>query len=245
MFLKDILLIYFRERLMLAKKMAFFRDHQLNILAVIIGGIIYWIFIPFKPYVGSFLIKWLPVGLLLLMAWPYRAKDATAFLLAALFFHGIGDIIIDFEGDIYILLAIFPFILGHVLYIFAFKEDARPWTQLNGWEKALIVLIFVHGLIMASILLSILKLVFLLLIAVYMIIILSMVAYSIRADYSERLVLVGAFLYLLSDTVIAISSFVQFLPWSPYFTWPTYLLGQLFITVGYLSEKIESLTASS
>ncbi len=237
MFLNVSWMCFYREGSMVLKTIHFFQSHRHHILLIILTGMIYWMSIAFKPYLGSFILKWLPIGLLILLTWHHRQRAHVKWLFLGLAFHSIGDVIIDFEGDFSLLVAIFPFMIGHLSYAYTFYQDRRKFTKLATWEKAFIVFIILYGVAFSTILSTHLPLHFFIAVNMYIVIILGMVILSMVADYPEKLVLVGALLYVISDSLIAVDAFVLSLPWSPFLTWPTYLLGQLFITIGYLSEK--------
>ncbi len=237
MFLNVHPLYFFRDGLMLEKSRVFFQDHRLYIGLIVLIGIFYWISIPFKPYWGSILVKWLPIGLLTGLAWYHRKKPHVTVLTLALLFHGIGDIIIELEGENTLLLAILPFLIGHLLYALTFQKDRNDLAALTVWEKGIIVIIITYGLFFGIFLSFHLQLLYLLAVIPYIIVILSMVLLSVMARYTEKIIVLGALLYVISDSLIALTTFVMPWPWSPLLTWPTYFFGQLFITVGYLSEK--------
>jgi uncharacterized membrane protein YhhN len=65
----------------------------------------------------------------------------------------------------------------------------------------------------------------------------AMTASAILAGFSRPHVLIGALLFMISDSLIAAARFKA--GWAPaaYLVWPTYYLGQYGISVGFLSER--------
>lgn len=59
-------------------------------------------------------------------------------------------------------------------------------------------------------------------------------------DLPKRAVVIGAMLFLLSDSLIAANKFKTPIPLSNYAIWFTYYVGQCLITLGFLREKLRA-----
>ena len=59
---------------------------------------------------------------------------------------------------------------------------------------------------------------------------------AILARFRQRWVAVGAILFLVSDSLLAVHKFKEPVPLRDYLVWSTYYLGQCGIALGYLSS---------
>jgi uncharacterized membrane protein YhhN len=64
----------------------------------------------------------------------------------------------------------------------------------------------------------------------------AMVSTAILARFRQRWVAVGAILFLVSDSLLAVHKFKEPVPLRDYLVWSTYYLGQCGIALGYLSS---------
>src|SRR5439155_24267887 len=67
--------------------------------------------------------------------------------------------------------------------------------------------------------------------------IMAMMISTNLASFSRPHVVIGALLFLISDSLIATGRFRMSAPLAALLIWPTYYLGQYGITVGFLREK--------
>jgi len=162
-------------------------------------------------------------------------------LLAALAFSWLGDIILLFTdlGEIYFILAIVSFLISHILFCILFnrqnkirKKQTRPFFIFG----SIIIAIYFIG--MVSFLLPYLGSLQLPVI-VYATVISIMILFSFNGLLIWRrpgnyIVFLGAFFFVLSDSILAINKFYTPIPKSSFFIMTTYLLAQYLIVLGVL-----------
>ena len=103
----------------------------LLILSVLFAAA-FWVAIYFQPVPGSPILKWFPVGLLsLYMFLEPKSKQGWA-LAFALFFHSVGDVILDLRQENLFLVAVGGFLIGHLCYIAMLLPDVRAGVE---WTK--------------------------------------------------------------------------------------------------------------
>lgn len=151
----------------------------------------------------------------------------TWLLLAALFFSWLGDLALLVDGDTWFLLGLGCFLLAHVGYIVLFSSRfgagrPRPWTLVYaGWFALLLVVLVPHlgGMLPP--------------VVGYGLVICTMAVLAVRCG---RVVSVGATLFLLSDSILAVNAFVDdvSIPAAGFLIMATYLAGQCLIAVGML-----------
>ena len=156
-------------------------------------------------------------------------------MLIAFFFSLLGDTFLMIKSEKFFMFGLGSFLITHLFYIFIFSR--------NRLKKN--VLIRISFLIFSGIMLLILKdnvnKSLLIPIIIYMITITIMaISASERKTNpdSYRLILLGAILFVLSDTLIAIDKFVVPVPFQTFLIMGTYVLAQYLICVGFLKRNI-------
>ena len=160
------------------------------------------------------------------------------YVTIAIVFSLIGDIFL--MNDKTFLVGLVAFLIAHIFYILAFRPEAsRFFSKKQLLIPATIVLIY-GGLLLAVVLPNVdsaLKIP----IIVYAFTILIMLLTALHrfsnvSAVSFKYVIIGASLFVLSDSMIAISKFVMHFPMDGVWVMATYGIGQYLIVVGYLKN---------
>ena len=199
-----------------------------------------------------------PLLMLSLMYYYYdtAAKSFTdrhKLMIVAFFFSWIGDValMLVFKNEKLFLVGLLAFLVTHVLYTIAFNKveqpDTDPILPRQLWKVAplmfymaalfyfLIPAISVnektHGLLMP--------------VVVYGVVIANMVAFAINrfgrvSIQSYRWVTIGALLFMLSDSIIAINKFLNPISSASVFIMILYIAGQFLIAKGMLLQQTSS-----
>jgi uncharacterized membrane protein YhhN len=202
-----------------------------------IAALIFWISAMMPPYPGRWMIKWLAIASLAVIVWRQRQSPQEAWLAAALLSHSAGDVLLDIDRTGLFLPAVGAFLCGHVLYLLAFWPDVRVAQQVSLPNKSLVLAVVTFGLMMGTVIYPHLPKPLMFPIVIYMFAICAMAITAIAANYSPKWVVVGALLYLFSDALIGLDTFVSPLTLSAYLVWPAYYFGQLLIGLGFLRRK--------
>lgn len=157
-------------------------------------------------------------------------------ILAALFFSWLGDVLLMFEpqNSIFFLLGLSAFLLAHVFYIIFFHSIRLRENIKSRWLPLIIVVIYYAILIsLLSPYLGKMKLP----VRIYGIVIsfmfmLAMHMLFIKNKIAGRLMITGALLFLISDSTLAFDKFYQSFEMAGIMIMLTYGLAQLFITEG-------------
>lgn len=184
--------------------------------------------INFRPYPGDFLIKIIPILLLIYVATKQLHK--VKFILPALIFSSIGDVILSFDKENLFVFGLGAFLIAHLFYVFSFRPLIKRLA--GGWIRALTITIFALGLIgwLSPALLS--KSPDLVIpVYIYVAVITTM---GICAAYVHPVVFVGAFIFACSDGVIAINKFQVPFAAAPYVIMLTYYVAQYLIIRGIM-----------
>lgn len=171
----------------------------------------------------------------------FRKFPTKNTLLSALVFSWIGDVILLFTdlGEIYFILGLVSFLTAHIIYCILFN-------QLNKIRKKQNRSVFIFGSILIA--LYLIGMVSFLMpflgdlkipVTIYASIISIMLLFAFNGFLvwekpGNLLVFSGAFLFIISDSILAINKFYAPIPKSSFFIMLTYLLAQYLIVIGIL-----------
>jgi alkenylglycerophosphocholine/alkenylglycerophosphoethanolamine hydrolase len=202
-------------------------------------GLLYWgIILVSWALPVNWLIKWLAIIPLALLLWRNRRLNRSVTLAAVgLFIHSIGDIVITIDGELFFLLAIVAFLIGHLFYLAAFWPYKRPFSTIPTSQKAGIMGIVLFALIVSVFLVPSLDGAMKTAVPIYILVITVMAVVSWLGDFQSWWIRIGVVSYMVSDSVLAYNAFVAPVPFEGFITWPTYYFAQLLIAVGFLWEQ--------
>ena len=168
-----------------------------------------------------------------------RGGRTDQFVFAAIIFSLLGDVFLMFEG--YFIQGLGAFLIAHIFYILAFRPEAvRFFSKKELYLPALVVLIY--GVILLGIVLPNVGSALKIPITVYSLTILTMLMMALHrfenvSSESFWYVIIGASLFVISDSMIAISKFVTPFPMAGVLIMATYGVGQYLIIEGFLKNK--------
>ncbi|NUQ24583.1 MAG: lysoplasmalogenase [Saprospiraceae bacterium] len=182
--------------------------------------------------------KPLLLPLLILAVWQAGSFAFRNWLLAALFFSWIGDVVLLFahKGELYFIGGLIAFLIAHLCYILLFNNTISQHKKTGNypWWAWLLLLVYIIGLM--SLLLPYLQ-ELKIPVLVYGLVIGAMMATAIRGwSYwpagDARWIVLGAAAFVISDSLLALNKFYMPLPQAPFFIMITYLFAQYGIVRG-------------
>lgn len=187
--------------------------------------------------VGVFLTK--PLIMISIMIFYFfqtknQLKSQDKLMLIAFFFSMLGDTFLMFQKEQYFMFGLGSFLITHLFYIFVFSRNrlkANLIARISLLSFSVLMLFILQNHISNSLLIPI---------VFYMITITIMsISASERITNTEsyRLVFMGAILFVLSDSLIAIDKFVMPIPFPTFLIMSTYILAQYLICVGFLKRN--------
>lgn len=207
---------------------------SLLLTAIILTGIVYIFFIPSEPIFIKILMKLIPMGLIIIFALSTKITFSSTYKQLII----IGLIVcMVADGVIYWFLAgLVTFFIGHIFYIFAFHQVSQK--PIPKWAASLLL---VYGASIAFwIAGSQLKAgeTFLgIAIIAYIIIILIMGWTAVKTRLP--LAIIGALLFIISDTALAIDRFMFDIPNRDAVVMLTYYAAQIFIAISIGSRVVK------
>ncbi len=182
---------------------------------------------------------------LLIFFWSHSRilnKSSRFLMVSALLFSLLGDILLMFAnlGSHYFLFGLIAFLIAHIMYSIVFARGRNK--SMNPVGFIAILMLYGGGLFyllnggLYNMLLPVM---------LYMLIILTMTIFAYlrqgrTVKLSYQFVLLGAFLFLVSDSILALNKFYKPLAYSNITIMLTYALAQYFIVVGMLKSRDRS-----
>jgi uncharacterized membrane protein YhhN len=158
-------------------------------------------------------------------------------VLLGTFFSLLGDVFLMFSGGF--ILGLASFLIAHIFYISAFYLDNDGFITQKRDRWAAVAGIFAYGVVFLSSVLPKVDGALVVPVGVYGLTILTMLLMALnrwKTVHQETFqwVFLGAVLFVISDSILAINKFVQPLPMSGIAIMLTYAAGQFFIVNGVL-----------
>lgn len=165
----------------------------------------------------------------------YNTKFIT---VTALLFSVIGDILLMFveKNSLYFMLGLVSFLIAHIMYILVFKK----LFQFNKSVLFFAIILLIYAYYLFTLLQP--KLGDMLVpVVLYMAVILCMALFAYGRKISQKLsyilVLIGAILFLLSDSILALNKFYKPILYPDISIMFTYAFAQYFIVLGILKQS--------
>lgn len=194
-----------------------------KIIAVItaVMAITYIFFIPADPVSTKIVFKLIPMLLIILLAFKQSTGESQKYkiyIMTGLFICMLAD------GLIYwFIIGLITFLIGHIWYIVAFRHIKK--STIPRW--AAVLLIF-YGIAMAIWIASTLwnrgETILAFAVILYIVVILLMGWNAFQT--ANKFAIIGAILFMFSDSVLAINKFIVVVPFSDAFIMISYYAAQ-------------------
>ncbi|WP_448568065.1 lysoplasmalogenase [Thalassotalea ganghwensis] len=184
-----------------------------------------------SPYSFSWLIKILPIVVLILMTFQFVNVKAKKRLLIGLLFSSMGDIWLDTGREQYFLYGLASFFLAHLMYIAAIKPQLKLIKQSS---NALVISFYLlsGAVVFYFCLLENLGEMFIPVFA-YMSVLIGMAISTLLSPYRNYWLVIGGVSFVISDTIIGLNKFYLSSPIDHSIIMFTYYLAQLGLVTGF------------
>ena len=153
-------------------------------------------------------------------------------LASALAFGSFGDVLLEVKPEMF-PAGLAAFLVGHVFYMWLFTRS-RPkpfhWTRT---QLALVIALVLFATAMSVYLIPSVGM-FAPAVVAYMIALVCMAITAVAMQLPEPWVVIGAVLFVMSDSILAVSKFKTPVPARELLVWWTYYFGQMGIAIGFL-----------
>jgi uncharacterized membrane protein YhhN len=204
--------------------------YGLLFFAAFAAAAIYTLLLPWLPYPASVVLKTAMCALLA----EYAREARQKLLVAALLFSAAGDAFLGIDAERLFVPGLASFLIAHVFYIAIFIRNGN--AALSRPRQLLLAIIVAFTLAYATILWPVLG-GLRWPVAAYMTVITVMTMCSLRMK--SPLLPLGAMLFMISDSLIALGKFLAPGAWLGPSIWITYAAAQLLITYGLVGRLAE------
>lgn len=164
-------------------------------------------------------------------------KNRLAFyMVLALFFSWLGDVFLMFQdiNALYFIFGLISFLIAHILYVYLFRKtnagfEPRPFTYATGF------LFIVYGILLVMMLWPGLAAMKIPVMAYTTVILMMALAALFRRAAGSSLVLIGAVLFVASDSLLAVNKFSEPVLGARFWIMSTYILAQFILTTGMIT----------
>jgi uncharacterized membrane protein YhhN len=199
-----------------------------TLLAFLLTAMIYLVFVSFISYPVTTLLKPIPIICLIVGVLQMNVLSrAKTFIVLALSFSLLGDVVLTLPVSLTLELGIGCFLLAHCFYITLFLKAFRyQFSHFVYYLPVLLVMI-----ISANILIPALG--FLLIpVVIYFCILMFMVFSAFQVNQQGLLIAMGALSFMISDLILGFNLFIYPQMNVPIFIMFSYYIAQLLLTWG-------------
>jgi uncharacterized membrane protein YhhN len=181
-------------------------------------------------YVVDFLwlLKIIPIAITGVSVFKTQASSSRSVLIVALVFSGCGDLLLAFDEFIFGVAA---FLLAQLSYALIFKAY---WQSISTrWAMSvglLIYMVFMAWLLLPS--LGDLQLP----VMAYLLVISAMGLLAVQSSLPIRWAVLGAVVFIISDSLIAVNKFISPVPFESYWIMSTYYAAQFMLVTSLLKS---------
>jgi uncharacterized membrane protein YhhN len=185
-----------------------------------------------RPYPFDFIIKAVPVLSLALLAFLKIPGIRGKLLGIGFLFSDVGDIVLELNRSDYFVFGLAAFLVAHIFYIAVFIR--KPVLQKQ--RSIIAMIIIIYGLVLGLVLIPNLGSM-LIPVVVYLLVILAMGISATLGANNHFLIITGACLFILSDSIIAVNKFLTPISFSSFWIMTTYYSAQFCIISGSLKQR--------
>ena len=179
------------------------------------------------------------------LLYKLQVRKPSYFYSIALFCSFLGDTVLMFNGLNFFMLGLVSFLIAHVFYIVIIRKRIQKWSLSRFFKLGIPFLLLVVGLISLLESKGLETMLFPVIIYGVTIAVFGTIAlYSyleLKNDLS-KFMLIGAFLFIISDAILAINAFYEPMYWFSLIVMLTYIAAQFYI---YKSMVIVKPTSTS
>lgn len=183
----------------------------------------------YRPYPFSHLVKIIPIISLLFIGFINIPGSRGRLIVTGLLFSAVGDVFLSISGKGFFIYGLAAFGLAHIMYIFALSK-LPEWKRKRMFFSIVFVL---YGLFIGFWLFpKIIDSGRFIPIGVYFFLLMFMGISAVLGRNNHFIMIPGAFLFMISDSIISVNMFIAKIPNSSFWIMLTYYPAQFLITYG-------------
>jgi uncharacterized membrane protein YhhN len=204
-----------------------------KIIALYIGiSLIFLCTLGISPYPGSFIIKAIPAIILAIASLRNHDIPKIRYMVFGFLFSAVGDIFLELDRTNFFVHGLGSFLIAHIFYsigLFTKKSSIKDHKRV---ASAMILfsmtMIFILSPKLGNLLIPV---------SLYILVISIMGVLSCGFLDNSPLVTLGASLFIISDSLIAVDKFLMPIPMAGIFIMVTYYAANFLIAYGFLNQR--------
>jgi alkenylglycerophosphocholine hydrolase len=185
-----------------------------------------------EPYAFSWLVKILPMLLLIGFAVKSASNASEKIFLSGLIFSALGDFFLDYDRLNWFIFGLGSFLFAHIFYMLSLKPLARNIAKKH---IKIIAMYCIYGAAMFSLIASGLGELFIP-VLVYMSVLLLMAITTLISEKSNNWLIIGGLSFVLSDSMLGINKFYAPIPYASVFIMISYYFAQYALVNGMFAH---------
>lgn len=187
-----------------------------------------------RPYPFDFVVKAVPVFSLAVLSFFNIPGIKGKLLGMGFLFSDLGDILLELDRSAYFVFGLAAFLLAHLFYTSVFIQQ----PDLRQPRSLFTIVLAGYGIFFGSVLVPNLGNM-MIPVAAYLVIIISMGMSAAVGKKNHFFILIGACLFIVSDSIIAYDKFISPVSSSSLIIMSTYYSAQFFIACGALKSRYD------
>jgi uncharacterized membrane protein YhhN len=185
--------------------------------------------------IGRTVLKAIPVSTLLVLVLRDLRGFVRISLVGALLGSVSGDILLDLPSTKVFIFGLVAFLVGHLFYtVLFFRHAKRP----DGFDKLMIAALVVLAGVMIWIFRGITPALYGP-VVLYILVIITMSIGALLVPAENRMLFMGALLFIASDVVLAVNKFLIVIPYGRVINISLYFIAQLIIIMAAMTIWVE------
>jgi len=183
------------------------------------------------PYPFSWLVKLLPMAILIFVSYQKVTIPAEKLFLTGLVFSAGGDFFLDYDRVNWFIYGLGSFLIAHLFYMMSLMPVVKK-------RLPAVILYMIYGAIMFSVIMPGLGKLFAP-VLVYMMVLLLMGIFTLISSKSNPWFIIGGISFVVSDSLIGINKFYAAVPYSHILIMVTYYFAQYSLVNGMFYNKVK------
>ena len=191
-----------------------------------------------KPYPLSWLVKLLPLAVLIHFSFGQTKNDpgvAKWLFTLGLVFSACGDFFLDYDSVNWFVFGLGSFLIAHLCYIISLK----PFSMKR---LAIVAIYSLYGVSMFSLIYGGLGELFVP-VFIYMTVLLLMGIATLLSEKSNTWLIIGGISFIISDSLLGINKFYHQIPYASLSVMLTYYLAQFSLVNGMFAPGLKTATS--
>ncbi len=184
----------------------------------------------FTPFPFSWLIKIIPVCILIVYACSQFIHSISKPFIAGLACSAVGDFFLEYDSINYFIFGLGSFFIAHLCYLFTLKPIEKKYESAIG-------LYLIYGALIFWIIADGLGELFIPVLA-YILVLLTMAIFTLLSKKSNPWLITGGICFALSDSLLGINKFYQPIPFADLLIMSSYYFAQFALFKGFTSTTV-------